>query len=228
MLEAFSFVRVQCKVVRKPGIHGISQPLPGVAIQGVHPEVRLVFLRRVDGEFLRCLFRVVTAPEPGEGLGEVEGGLGSSVGGGSEAEVEVVVAELQGVGHLDVLHGPGAVVVFEVVGAVAHPDSEVAFGVLADHERVDVAAVRILLRAPLDGGKAADGGVDAGELIGHEPGGVEGADSAGGFAGYGSAVGVLAELEGLFHVGENFLHEEAGVVVTDGVVFDGAHGAAFG
>ena len=81
---------------------------------------------------------------------------------------------------------------------------------------------RILM--PLNRSKAADPGDDAGELCRHLPGGVEGADAAGGEAGDGAGVGVGAEVVVFGDLGEELFREEARVAVGDGVVFGGPHG----
>src|SRR5436190_12747521 len=120
--------------------------LPYVAIGDGDAEEGFFLFDRVDGEWLGGLLRIVAAPEPGEGFGKIESGLRSAVSLSAEAEMEIVVAELEGVGHLDVLHRPRAVIVFEIVGAVAHPDANVAFGLLADFEGIDISTFLFLLR----------------------------------------------------------------------------------
>ena len=87
----------------------------------------------------------------------------------AEAKVIIIFAHFKGVGELYILHGPGAVFVFEIVRAVAHPDAYIALWQLAYHEREDIAALLLLVRMPLDGGVATDGGMDAAELVGQKP-----------------------------------------------------------
>src|SRR5260370_29619323 len=96
----------------------LPAPLPRVAIGDGHAEERLLLLDRIYDKFLSGLFGIVVAPEPGKGLGEVERGLGSAVGGGAETEVKVVADQLERVGHLAVLKGAGAVVIPDVAAAL--------------------------------------------------------------------------------------------------------------
>src|SRR5881275_2191244 len=77
---------------------------------------------------------------------------------------------------------------------------------------------------PLDGGKTADPGDDARELIRKLPGGVEGRDTAGGKSGDGAAIAVFAEIIFCGDVGEDFVAEETRIAVADGVVQSAAHG----
>src|SRR5260370_17873331 len=129
----------------------LPAPLPRVAVGDGNAEERLLRLDRIYDKVLSGLFGIVVAREPGKGLGEVERGLGSAVGGGAETEVKIVADQLERVGHLDVLHGPGAVVILEVIGAIAHPDADVTLGLFAHLEGVDVAAFQLVLRTPLNG-----------------------------------------------------------------------------
>ena len=72
---------------------------------------------------------VVASPEPGHCGWELGVALGSVVGALAEAEVEVVAAGFEDVGHADVGEWPGAPVgVFHIVGAVLEPDADVAVG----------------------------------------------------------------------------------------------------
>ena len=88
-----------------------------------------------------------------------------------------------------------------------------------------LAAVRIgRVLFPLNAGEAADPGDYAAELVGHLPGGVEGADATGGEAGDRVAVGVFAEIVFGGDLGEDFIAEEAGVAVAYGVIQRAAHG----
>ena len=64
------------------------------------------------------------------------------VGAFAEAEVEVVGAGFEGVGHADVGEGPGAPVgVLHVVGAILQPDADVAVGFAGGSD--DGAALRL-------------------------------------------------------------------------------------
>src|SRR4051794_39042249 len=96
--------------------------------------------------------------------------------------MEIVFLELQRIRKLNVLEGPTAVIVLEILRAVLEPDADVALRLFADLVGIDVAAVEDS-RFPLDAGEASDAGEDAAELLRLKPGGVERADSAGGLAG---------------------------------------------
>ena len=94
----------------------------------------------------------------------------------AEAELEVVFAHLQRVGHLQILIRPTAVVILEIFTAVLQPDAEVALGLLADLKGIDVAPIQFA-GLPLNAGKATNAGEHAAEFVGHEPGDIEGADA---------------------------------------------------
>src|SRR5271156_5370756 len=110
----------------------------------------------------------------------------------AKAEMEIVILQLQCVGHADVGQGPASVtIVLMIVGAVLQPYAKIARGLAQNLLRIVLAAVgdgRIFL--PLDAGEAADPGDYAAELIGHLPGGIKEADTARGEAGNGATVGV--------------------------------------
>src|SRR5205085_1351188 len=128
-----------------------------IPVVNVHPEVRLLPLRRLLFVGLLGLRRIIIAPEPGERLGRFGVALRAVVAAGAEAEVEVVALHLQRVRHLDVLEWPASENVLQVLAAIAQPDTDVLARRFPDGERKDVAAVQ-LARVPLDAREAADAG----------------------------------------------------------------------
>ena len=152
--------------------------------------------------------------------------------GNAVAEVEVVAARLQRIGHLDVVERPAAgdvevlpavAVHLDVVHAVGHPDADVALR-LAPHEvRQNVAAVDVLFRQPLQPGEAAYGRVHPAEAVGLEPGEGEGADAPGRLPRHAARISVLAQLHRLLDLRQHLFVEVTAVAVGDGVVLQAAH-----
>ena len=105
------------------------------------------------------------------------------------------------------------------------PHANVALGLTQDFFWIILTSIRnIGIFLPLDADKGANPGDDAAELVGHLPGGVEGADSARRKPGDGVAVTIFAEVVFGRDLGENFVAQKARIAVADGIVERAAHG----
>src|SRR5206468_6511743 len=111
-----------------------------------------------------------------------------------------------------------------IVLAVSHAAVVVQAVLQIDAYRLGVASlddVGVFVPAH-DVGEAADSADDFAELIGALPGDREGTDGARRCAGDGAVVGIVGDAVGLLELGEQFVADQARVLVIEGVVLDAA------
>src|SRR6266852_5333184 len=112
--------------------------------------------------------------------------------------MEIILAHLERIGHLNVLQRPASMIVFQIFGAILQPDSDIALvGLFADQKRVVVATQNVFARIglivpPLNAGETADVRKNAAELVILLPGGIEGTNSTRRDARDSAAVGISA------------------------------------
>ena len=153
-------------------------------------------------------------PDPAEGVGKDGAAVFAVVGAVAHDELVVVVFVFEGGSHLLVGERPVAELIVEICGAVLKENANgFAFG---------FANECFVVMAAADVGEAADVADDFAELVGSFPGDREGADAAGTHAADGTRFGFLAQLIFLFHFGQNFLEEKAGILIGERVVFEAA------
>ena len=144
----------------------------------------------------------------------------------AEDELDVVLLELQGFGHLLVGQGPVAVLVVQVVVAVLQEDADRLGRIgLANHDGVGVAAGFQVL-AGLYPGETADPGENLAELFGPLPGDGEGADAAAARSGGRAAGRIVPQFGGLLDLRQDLFEQEPCVLVGERIVLEAAIAAA--
>src|SRR5204863_3866179 len=121
-----------------------------------------------------------------ERLGQLGAAVLGIMSSFSEAEMEIVFAQLQGVGHLNILQRPTAEDHFQILGSILQPDADVVFFLFANFEGI--------LMATLDIAVASDPREHAAKLIRLPPGYIERANRTRRKAAYPTAVTIAADV----------------------------------
>src|SRR5215510_4715911 len=119
---------------------------------------------------LLCLRRLVSSPEPSQGIGQQGRAVFRCVGAIPKLEAVVVVHELERRSHLLVGQWPVAVLVVQVARAVLQEDPDRFWFRLADDSRIDVPTADVC--------EAANGAEHLSKLVGTLPGDRERADAS--------------------------------------------------
>ncbi len=133
-----------------------------------------------------------------------------------EDEFEIVVHVAEGGRHLLIAEGPVAVGVIEIGTTILQPEADRFALAGADEVGVGVTAA--------DVGEGADGGEDLAELVWTLPGDGEGADAAAAGTADRALVWVAGQSLDGADFGENFVEEEARVLIAEGIVFEASIG----
>src|SRR5258707_7673807 len=110
-----------------------------------------------------------------------------------EDEVEIVIANFEGIRHLDILQGPASLRVLHVFGPILQPHANIPLRLLSHGEGEDISAVDHS-GLPLNAGERSYPREHATEQVRMPPSGIEGADAARGIPCDGMAVSIAANV----------------------------------
>src|SRR5262245_27215516 len=122
----------------------------------------------------------------------------------AETQVEVIVADFERVGHLQILQRPASKLILQIFRSILQPNPDIPFRLFTNLKWENISAVQFS-RMPLDTGKASNPREHSCELIGLLPCHIEGADAARRSAGNGPAVAVFADVVSLVNLLQNLV-----------------------